>query len=352
MAVIFENELKRGLQNGKIMPTYILFGDDSYLITHYENLIISKTCGKDNDFDLQKFERNVDLQAIYDALNQFSMLGGRKCVILTDYDFESAQTEDFDRLVSLLSDNYEFSTFVLKFDGIEFDSKRSARAKKLISAAEKGLGCAVSLNHRENGDLIKMLVNGAKKRGTALDTNTARYMLEICGADINTLTRELEKLCFFVSGGEITKKTVDDVCVKSVEASVYEYVKKIISCDYYSAVKILNDLLYMRFEPMIILYTAASAFVDMARVNAGKKVKRPINEIAVDFSYKGKEFVLERAANNLRKFNDKKLILCMDEILRADSRLKSFSADEKFVLEEMTIRLIYIITNGDILDKA
>ncbi len=352
MAVIFENALKSGIQSGNILSSYILFGDDSYLITHYENLIVSKTCGKDNDFDLQRFERNVDLQAVYDALNQFPMLGGKKCVILSDYDFESASAEDFERLLSLLSDDYEFSTLVLKFDGIEFDHKRSAKAKKLIGAAEKGNGCAVALNHRDDGDLVRMLISGAKKRGCVLDTNTAKYMLETCGSDINTLSRELNKVCFFVDGGDITKQTVDDVCVKSVEASVYEYVKKIIACDYYSSIKIIDDLLYMRFEPMIILYTAASAFVDMARVSAGKKFNKTLGDIADDFSYKGKEFVLERASLNLRRVDDKKLALCMDEILAADKALKSFSADEKFVLEQMTVRLIYIIANGDILDKT
>ena len=352
MAEIYENTLKSALSSGKIAPCYILFGDDSFLISHYEKAIIAKTCGNDNDFDLQRFERDVDLQAVYDSVNQFPMMGGRKCVILSDYDFESASKTDFDRLVMLLSDNYEFSTLVLKFDAIYFDSKRSAKAKKLISSAEKGGGCAVALNHRSNAELEKMLINGAKKRGRALEANVAKYMVENCGTDINTLSKELEKVCRFVDGESITKSDIDSACVKSVEASVYEYVKKVIACDTLSAVKILNNLLYMHFEPMIILYTAASAFVDMARMNAAAKVNKSTAEVAEDFSYKNKTFVLSNATYNLKKLNDKKLNLCMRTILSADRLLKSFSYDEKLILEQMTVELIYIIANGESIDKA
>lgn len=352
MPEIYENALKSALSAGKIAPSYILFGDDSFLVSHYEKAIIAKTCGKDNDFDLQRFEIDVDLQAVYDAVNQFPMMGGRKCVILSDYDFEAASKTDFDRLVMLLSNNYEFSTLVLKFDAVSFDSKRSAKAKKLISSAEKGGGCAAALNHRSNAELEKMLINGAKKRDKTMQSNVAKYMVESCGTDINTLSKELEKVCRFVDGGDITKDDIDFACVKSVEASVYEYVKKVIACDTLSAVKILNNLLYMHFEPMIILYTAASAFVDMARMNAAGKANKSTAEVAGDFSYKNKAFVLSNAAFNLKKFSDKKLKLCMRAILAADKLLKSFSYDEGLILEQMTIELIYIIANGESIDKA
>ena len=352
MSEIYESALKSNLSKGEIAPSYILFGDDSYLISHYEKLIISKTCGADNEFDLQKFERDVDLQAIYDSVNQFPMMGDRKCVILSDYDFESASKTDFDRLVALLSDNYDFSILVLKFDALIFDSKRSARAKKLMSAVEKGGGLAVALNHRSNSDLERMLVNGAKKRGKSLDVNTSRYMVENCGSDINTLAIELEKVCRFVDAVNITNKDIDCACVKSVEASVYEYVKRVIACDTLSSIKILNDLLYNHFEPMIILYTVAAAFVDMSRMNAASKAHKVTAEVADDFQYKNKAFVLNNASYNLKRLNDKKLNLCMRSILAADKLLKSFSYDEKLILEQMTIELIYIIANGESIDKS
>ena len=350
MGIIYESNLKSLISSGKILPVYVFFGDDGYLINHYEKVIVDKTCGKNNDFDFQKFEKDIDLQAVFDSLNQFPMLGDRKCVVLSDYDFEAASAEDFERITSLLSDKYEFSTLVYKLEDIEFDYKHSSQAKKIIDTAEKGGGCVVELKHRDTIELSKMLISAAKKRNCILEMPTAKYMVETCGSDINTLSSEIDKLCLFVEGGKITESDIDNVCIKSVEASVYEYVKQIMSCNSSAAFNTLSDLLYMRFEPMLILYTTASAFVDIARVDAAKKSNKTNADIISDFPYKNKGFVIDRAMVNLKRFNDKKLSLCMNEIIKADKLLKSFSGDEKNILEQMTVKLIYIIANGDKVD--
>ena len=350
MPVITESLLKNALTKGEIKPVYIIFGDDGYLLDRYEDLIVSKTCGKNNDFDLQKFERDIDLQLVFDSVNQFPFAGERRCAILYDYNFEKAAEEDFEKLISLVSDCYETATLVLRFDAIEIDLKRSSRAKKLFSACESGGGVTAELNHRSAAELSKMLQNGAKKRGKILDRATADYMLENCGLDINLLAGELDKLCRYVENEKISKEDIDFACTKTVEASVYDYVKKIITCDTGGAIKTLNDMFYMRFESMLILYTVAAAFVDMARVNAAGKIHTPISTVATDFSYKNKEFVLRNASSNLRRFIDAKLNACFDEILRADKSLKSFSGNDKFILEQMTVKLIYIIAHGDEID--
>lgn len=352
MPVITENALKTMLSQNNVLPVYILFGDDGYLIDRYVNLIISKTCGKDNDFDLQKFEHDADLQQVFDSVNQFPMTCERRCTVLCDYNFESANEGDIERLEILLSENYEQATLVVRFDSVEFDTKHSAKARKLLSACEKSGGAVVALNHRNAGELSKMLQNGAKKQGKILDTKTADYIVQNCGLDINILVGELEKLIQYVTGDNITKDYVDLVCTKSVDASVYDFAKKVIACDTKGAISMLNDLLYMRIEPMIILHTTASAFIDMARVSAAAKVNVPIKDLGADFSYNPNlTFRLTNASYNLKKISDKQLSLCLAELLNADKLIKSFSYDDKLILEELTIRLIYIIANGDKVDK-
>ena len=350
MPAINESALKTDLSNNDIKSVYIIYGDDGYLLDRYEDLIISKTCGKDNDFDLQKFERDIDLQLVYDSVNQFPFAGERRCAVLYDYNFERASDDDFQKLLSLVSDNYETATLLLRFDGIEIDLRGSSKAKKLFSACESSGGVTVALNHRTPQELAKMLQSGAKKRGKVLERPTAEYMIENCGLDINMLAAELDKVCRFVATDKITSDDIDFVCTKTVEASVYVYVKKIIACDTRGAVSTLNDLFYTHVEPMLILYSVASAFVDMARANAAGKIHVPVTTVLEDFPYKSKEFALNNAYRNLKRFTDVKLNLCFDEILRADKAIKSFSGNDKFILEQMTVKLIYIIAHGDEID--
>ena len=346
MAVLYEDAVKKDISSGDFASGYILFGDDAYLKKLYSDKLADKTAGLDSVFDLQKFSGDCDLQEVYDAVMQFPMMTDRRCVILTDYDYEKAGKGDFERLCGLLEDLNDTCVFVLRFDTVEFDMKHGTKAKKLISAMEKSGGKVIRLDHRKPAELAKMLNDGASKRGCKMESGVAAYLIQNVGNDINILKNELDKLCFFVGKGSIDKATVDKVCVKSIEASVYDLTSKIFACDPAGALKLLDELFFMRVEPMIILYTVSGAYNDIYRVAAAKKKNIPNSQIASVYSYRGREFLLDRAAVNLKKFDGKRLKLSFEALLEADRALKSFGGNERIVLEELVVRLCFIIAKG------
>lgn len=350
MAAIYEDNLTAELSAGKIAPAYILFGDDLYLKKHYAERISSMAYDGDPFFNLCKFEGDVDLQQVYDSVVQMPMMASRKCVTLTDYDYLRASKDDLEKLCTLLSETSDECVLVLRFDSVEFDFKRNAKAKKLVAAAEKGGGRAVCLNHRRPTQLQKMLTDGAAKRKCRMEPNVARYVIETVGDDIWLLKNELDKLCSFVGEGNIDKSTVDRVCVKSVEASVYDYMKQVFACNLEEALRLLDGLFFMRIEPMIILHTAASSYVDIYRAYAAKKNGVTIAQAAKEFDYKNLAFRLENAAGSLRRLDSKRIALGFEALLEADRSLKSFGCDPRTVLEQLTVRLVYIILKGESVD--
>ena len=351
MAIVFEDAFKKSLSDN-LLPVYILFGEDSWLKKNYTDKISKKITEPDDVFNFARFGADCELQEVYDAAMQLPFMTDKKCIILADYDFEHCSKTDFDRLCELLSDVPDTTVLLLTFDSVEIDSKKSAKFKKLVSSAEKSGGMAVKLDHRRIPELIKMLSDGAAKRGCKMDSSVAKYLIETAGDDINTLKNELTKLCSYTQSGVIDKQTVDSVSVKTVEASVYNLSKYIFECDITQALSVLDELFFMRVEPMIILHTISSVYVDMYRVYAAKKDNIKISDIASVFGYKGREFVLERASTSLKKLDFNKLKLSLDTLIAADSSLKSFGADSKLVLEQLLVRLIYIIVKGEKVDKA
>lgn len=346
MAVILEPILKKDISTGDFAPGYILFGDDAYLKKLYMDRIADKTAGLDSAFDYQTFNCDCDLQEVYDAVLQYPMMSEKKCVTLTDYDFEKAGKSDFDKLCDILINLNDSCVFVLRFDSINFDIKQS-KAKKLITAIEKSGGKAVKLGYRSIPELAKMLSDGALKRGCKMESGVANYLIENVGTDISTLKNELDKLCHFVGGGNIEKSTVDKVCVKTVESSIYDLTTKIFACDPASALKLLDDFFFMRIDPIIILYTISSAFIDMYRLSAAKKGNVSNTEISEVFgTYKSKQFLLNKASANLSKFDGKKLDLSFDALLEADRKIKSFGGNERAVLEELVVKLCFILAKG------
>lgn len=350
MPIVSEQVLKTNLKNKNILNTYMLFGEDTYLKKLYVDKLVSATVDKDDEFNFMRFESDCSLQDVYDAKEQYPMMAEKKCVLLIDYDFEACSKSDFEKLTQLLSEPVDTTVFILWCNNLSVDEKRSDKLKTLVSAVDKSGGMAVSLNHRSREELVRVLADGAKKRGAEFAPGVASYLIEISSDDITVLLSELEKLCAYVEGGTITRATVDLICVKSVDASVYNLTGEIIDLNTASAIKMLSDLYDMRVEPMIILHTIAGNFIDIYRSMAARDTHTGINSVAESFGYGNRKFVLEKASRLINKFTNKKMQLCLNELVNADKRLKSFSADDRVVLEELIIRLIYIISKGESVD--
>ena len=81
---ITESELKKHLKEGKLSPLYFLYGEESYLTSHYASLIAEKAAGGSDfdEFNLQKFDgQDSDFRAIEEAVEALPLMADRKCVV-------------------------------------------------------------------------------------------------------------------------------------------------------------------------------------------------------------------------------------------------------------------------------
>ncbi|MBO7217436.1 MAG: hypothetical protein J6V50_01910 [Clostridia bacterium] len=230
MMPLNEKTLKSSLDSGALCSVYIIYGNDGFLKKQAINRLIAASVGEDDGLNLLRFETDCSLQDVYDELNGFPVMADKKCVILTDFDFEQCGKNDFERLLALAGDTYETSVFVISFDAISPD-KKSNKFKQLLSAVERSGGAVVLLDHRTRDELARQLSASAKRQGSLLSVRNASYLIDNCSSDTQTLINELAKLCAYANGEEITKEMIDTVAVKSVEASIYDLSAKIIRGD-------------------------------------------------------------------------------------------------------------------------
>lgn len=348
--MLSDKTLKDSLASGALLPVYLICGDDIYLKKQALDRIIKATVSPDDDMNLIRFGYGVSLQEVYDELYGFPVMSDKKCVVLSEFDVEKAPKNELENLLEMVNDPCDTSVFVLYFGNADIDLKKSGKVKSLVSAVTKAGGEVVCLDHKTQDELVRWLSASAKRQGLSLTPQNARYITEICSTDINFLTNELTKLCAFVKEGEITKEIIDKVCVKSVEASVYDLSGKIISGDTAGAMKLLDELYYMNLDTTIIFHNISSAFVDMYRALEGKKENKNLDSLAEDFGMGKKAFLLKRAAGNLKRFDSKKLELSFDAIIKTEKELKSYSGKERNAVEKLVVRLIYIMKTGEALD--
>ena len=329
-----------------------MFGEDGFLKKQYADKLCRTAAEPDDVFNTFKFEGDCELQGVYDALSQLPIMADKKCVLLSDYDFEHCGKSDFDRLTELLSSGTDTALFLLWFNAVDVDAKKSARFKKLVSAAEKSGGYAVRLDHRKSQDLVKTVTDGAKKRGCTMEAAVARYLIETVGDDLFALQNELDKLCAFAPGAGRQKEDVDYVCIKTPEARIYQLATYITDQKADLAYAALDELFFYRYDALSILTVISGFYVDLYRVYAAKIAGQPLSETAKVFGYKGREFVLERAGRTLSKFNFKKLLLSFEALIEADKKCKSAGANDRVILEQMIVRLIYIVAKGEKIDPS
>ncbi len=327
-----------------------MFGDDGYLKKFYTDKITDMYVEKDDIFNFQSFSSECDLQEVYDAVLQFPVMSDKKVVVLTDYDFEKCKKSDYDKLCTIIAEVPDSCIFILLYYALGVAAKKNTKLSKLMTVADKNNGVTAQLDYRTVPELAKMLENGAKKRGCMLADSTARYLVETVGEGINTLKNELSKLCAFVGKGEITKQIVDAVSVKTVEASVYSLSKQIVQYNMTLALKTLDELFYLKVEPIVILSTISGFYVDMYRAFVGKERGMNSAEIAKEFGYFGREFVIRNAMQDMRKFDHNRFELSFNALRTADKSLKSFSGDSRTVLERLVVKLGFIALKGEDLD--
>lgn len=340
MSNITESELKSNIKSGNISNIYILLGEEKLLIKYYTGKLIDKILGKNYlEFNYQVFcGTGTEIDDIADAVNTLPLMAHSKCVKVVDLDIDSMSSQDMDKLNQMMSDVPETTKLILTYPTLEIDLKKSSKWKKFIASTEK-VADILDLQKLNKSALEKQLVSWTQKYNCTLSLNNAAKIVELCGNDLLTLRNEIEKLCAFTDGNEITSDIIDTVVTKNLETTVFALSDAIIANNYNKAYKQLNLLFYQKEEPVAILAVLSSAYIDMYRVRAAIERKESASIVSKYFDYKNKDFRIRNAERNVRNISIEYLRECINILAQTDLELKSSRTDNKILLQKMIAKL-------------
>lgn len=344
MALFNEQDLKAQLKAKQYSPAYLIYGEESYLKEHYISQLKKQLVDPAfESFNFHRFEgNNIELDDVFKDAQMLPMMSEYNFVLVRDYPVEKSKS-DIKLLQEYLSDPPESTVLVLLYDSLTPDVK-SASFKKVITAFDKA-GASVNLEKRKEGDVAKLLVSGAKKRGSSLSLDNAKYLISVCGNDMTVLLNELDKLSAYAKNGEITKDIIDDMATKCLQARVYDLSKAVVSGNADFAYSVLNTLFAMKEDPILILSVIGGVFVDMYRVKCAKAGGKSYDDVAKYYNYRGREFALRNASRDCAMLDENQLRRSLDAIMETDLKLKSTATDKKLLLEELIAKL-FLISKG------
>lgn len=341
-------DLKNIIKSGSLSGVYLLFGDEQYLVRKYVNDIVSASVELNPDFNISRFDSGAKMQAVYDAVSSFPMMSPKKAVTLCDFPFDKLSSAECDKLLSAIEDCPDTTVFVIWFETVDINPKKPGdKWQKLFKAVQSSGGSVFNICRKTEAELVKMLQQGAARRHRRLDVSAARYMIETCSDDLGTLINELEKLCLYTEAdGSITAATVDKVCSRSTEASVYNVSKAILRGDAKEAYRLLDDLMYMNTDPVYILTFMASAYIDIYRCFSARRSGKNNSDIAKDFNYRSTAFRLDEASRRAAKFTESQIKRSLTCLAECDRAVKGSRCDGRVQLEKAVAELILIAKKG------
>lgn len=341
MAKLNEAGLKEHFKTGEFSNAYFIYGDEAYLKEFYISKFKSKLVDKTfESFNLHQYDGGgVELDDIIKDAQMLPMMSEYNLVIARDYPIEKSKN-DMNLLKEFLEDVPDTTVFIFFFDAKQLGTD-TATFKNLVKNFDAA-GCVVNLEKRNESEVAKMLVAGAKKRGAVLNINNARYLISIAGNDLKNLLNELDKLSYFAKGSEITKEIIDNMATKCLQARIYDLSKAVVSGNSDAAYSVLNTLFEMKEEPIVLNSTISSVYIDMYRVKCAKSAGYAFSDVSNYYSYGKREFVLKNASSNCAKLTERQIRASIDEIIAVDVKLKSTAIDKRLLLEELIAKLLVI----------
>jgi DNA polymerase-3 subunit delta len=151
--------------------------------------------------------------------------------------------------------------------------------------------------------------------------------------------KECDKLVAFTPN--VTLDTIHKLTPKQLDANIFELARAVSGFDLKNAMRILNELILERVEPVSILYTLSGNILDMYRAKAAEQAAKTPQAMKNDFSYPAYiAFRVDNAFRDVRRARINHLRNCVRIMAETDIQMKSTSMDNQILLQTALVKMM------------
>ena len=243
------NALSSSIASGQIDRLYIFHGEERYLLEHSLTELRSALCPDGlNGFNYRRFE-TVTPEELEDAIDTLPVFAER--TLIEVHDFDIFKGDDKERLAGIFSDLPDYVCVVFVYDTVAY--KPDGRQKS--TAAILKFATVVDFAIQEQAKLVKWITRRIQSVGKRIGAADAEYLAFITGGYMTALVGEIEKVAAYASGDAVTREDIDAVVTPTLDAVTFKLTDALISRNYKSAYRILDELLRMKEAPHRLIYS-------------------------------------------------------------------------------------------------
>lgn len=295
--------------------TYLLYGEDTFLIEQFVKKIKKSFGELQNGINfIQVDEKNVNniIQDIETPAFGFD----KKLIIAKNCNLFIKKNLLADKVADYISNN--------NIDDVELIFiETKAEKNNLYNVIEKE-GTIKQFKELTISELIKQIKSIASAYGVNIKENTASYLIECTGSNMQNIINELRKLIEYVgSGKEILKEDIDILTIKRTESVIFDLTDSLGNKKIKEAMNILQNLKYNKEPTQMILIMLYRHFKKLYIVHLCNG-----NNIAQNLKLKPNQtFLTRKYSMQAGYFKEIELRTILDEFIRLDENSKNGNID-------------------------
>lgn len=329
--------IKNHIKNNNFQNIYIFYGNEEYLKNFYLKQMQKKIIDGGEEFNLHIFKgEDIDVSLLNETLESYPVLSEKKLIIVKDIPNDQLYGYVKEYLVENKKDFPEYSVLVIYQEEETYNEKKE---EIVLNSVYQKIATIVKFEKPKENDLVDWVSRHFKHHKKEIDNQNIRYMLSICDNGMTNLKNEIEKLCAYSVTTEITKKQIDEVITKTIDAKIFDLTDSIAKSDYSASYIILNDLFYLNFNENLIIATIYKSLTNLYRIKTGLMSGKQALTISKELSIH--EFVVTKNIRLCEKLSDEFLRKSLKICEKADIDIRGFyGKSNKIIIERLIAEIL------------
>lgn len=315
-------QLKKTLQT-KIDNAYLLYGDDTYVLSKAYGLIFNSLNITMPELNEYKFDNEyLDLEEVTRALLTLPMMSDKKMVYINAV--SKPKLSNMESLIEYF--NLPNDSSVLVINAGE-NVKDWDKLKNIVTM--------VDCNRLKPEVLRGVIVNDLAKRGKQITATAVAKLCDYTLNDLSTISNEIIKLSNFVDGNIVMDKDVDNIVTKSFEFQIYELSEALAKKQSDRCFEIIASLKDKKDNIKLILPTISNHFRRLFYVAISDN---SISELSTMLGVK--EYAIKKAIEQSRLFTKKQLKEIVDSFAELDYETKSSDISLENAIDYIVLKIL------------
>ncbi|MCL2285893.1 MAG: DNA polymerase III subunit delta [Firmicutes bacterium] len=328
-----QKKLMNDLKNGELQSSYLLYGDERFLVSHYakaiENAVFDSPSQNSDQFK-DVFDGAIPANDIIMTAETLPFFAERRLIYVRDSRlFATGRKNDSEAIA-------EYLPKIPKETIIVFVESEVDRRSKLFRQISK-VGVVLDCTPPTVQTLATWVTRLAKERGKILPPHAAHLLVQTVGTNMSAISREMDKLAAYCGENtEISPADIKEICTPTLESRIFDLTKAMGSGRVSDALAMYKNMLMLKESPIMILTMIIRQLRIILLSKCAKEKGMTVMQTAQQFNLR--DFMVSEALEQGRRFTVDGLLSALEDCLETDVKIKTGLISPEFGVEMLIIK--------------